>query len=175
MYQRYTRVIAIALAFLVLPLLVSRAAFAQSSRPSSPVTQGSKVDLNTATEKELDQLPGVGKATARKIIAGRPYSSVSDLSRAGLSKRQIDEITPLVTAGAPSGSANRAETPSQTPSPSAQGSAAPSAAPAPGMVWVNTATKVYHRQGDPYYGKTKHGKYMTESEAIQVGYRAAKK
>jgi hypothetical protein len=43
------------------------------------------------------------------------------------------------------------------------------------MVWVNTATKVYHREGDPYYGKTKHGKYMTESEAIQAGYRAAKK
>ena len=166
MRQRRTKLIAIAISFL-LPAFV----FAQANRSSSSVTQSSKVDLNTATEKELDQLPGVGKATARKIIAGRPYSSVSDLSKAGLSKHQIDQITPLVTAGVPTESA----TEPSAPSPRAQGSAARTEAPAPGMVWVNTATKVYHREGDPYYGKTKHGKYMTEQEAIQAGYRAAKK
>jgi hypothetical protein len=43
------------------------------------------------------------------------------------------------------------------------------------MVWVNTATKIYHREGDPWYGKTKHGKYMTEADAIKAGYRASKK
>jgi Helix-hairpin-helix motif len=170
MKQRYTNVAAI-----VLAVVLSAAAFAQSSHASSPVTQGSKVDLNTATEKELDQLPGVGKATARKIVAGRPYSSVSDLSRAGISKHQIDQITPLVTVGSPAGSAHRAEAEAQAPSPRVPGAAAPAAAPAPGMVWVNTDTKIYHREGDRYYGKTKHGKYMTESEAIQAGYRAAKK
>jgi Helix-hairpin-helix motif len=170
MDQSCKRVIAIGFA-----LVLSTAVFAQSNAPPSPVTQGSKIDLNTATAKELESMPGVGKATARKIIAGRPYGSVSDLSRAGLSKRQIDEITPLVTASAPSGTANRAEPEAQAPSPSTPGTAARSAAPAPGMVWVNTRTKVYHREGDPYYGKTKQGKYMTEQDAIAAGYRAAKK
>ena len=43
-----------------------------------------------------------------------------------------------------------------------------------GKVWVNTDSKVYHLQGDQWYGKTKNGKYMTEQEAIKAGYRAAK-
>jgi hypothetical protein len=161
---------------IALMLLFSAVALAQSNTPPVPPPQPAKIDLNTATEKELDKLPGVGRATAKKIIAGRPYSSVSDLSRSGLSKHQIDQITPLVTAGLPSAqSANRAEAPAQAPSAGSSQGAAPPAAPGPGMVWVNTDTKVYHREGDRFYGKTKHGKYMTESEAVQAGYRPAKK
>jgi hypothetical protein len=52
------------------------------------------------------------------------------------------------------------------------------ATPAPGgghgLVWVNTETKVFHREGSRYYGKTKQGKYMTEDEAVKAGYRATK-
>jgi hypothetical protein len=42
------------------------------------------------------------------------------------------------------------------------------------MVWVNTKSKVYHREGDRWYGKTKEGKFMTEDDAIKAGYHAAK-
>ena len=48
------------------------------------------------------------------------------------------------------------------------------APPRAGMVWVNTATKVYHYEGDHWYGRTKEGKYMTEQEAIAAGFRASK-
>lgn len=40
-------------------------------------------------------------------------------------------------------------------------------------VWANTKTKVYHEQGDPMYGHTKHGKYMCPSQASKEGYRPA--
>jgi hypothetical protein len=46
--------------------------------------------------------------------------------------------------------------------------------PVKGMVWVNTETKVFHREGDKWYGNTKHGKYMNEADAVKAGYRESK-
>jgi hypothetical protein len=46
-------------------------------------------------------------------------------------------------------------------------------AKAKGMVWANENTKVYHKD-DAQYGKTKHGKFMTEADAQAAGYRMAK-
>jgi hypothetical protein len=43
-----------------------------------------------------------------------------------------------------------------------------------GMVWVNTSTRVYHKDSSALYGTTKHGKFMTEDDAKKAGYRAAK-
>lgn len=37
------------------------------------------VSVNTASESELDALPGVGPATAAKIIANRPYQTLEEL------------------------------------------------------------------------------------------------
>jgi competence protein ComEA len=57
------------------------------------------VDINNATQKELEGIKGVGAATAKKIIAGRPYKSVDELSKAGIKPKAIDAMNPFVTVG----------------------------------------------------------------------------
>lgn len=47
-------------------------------------------------------------------------------------------------------------------------------AKASGKVWVNLDSRIYHR-GGRWYGKTKNGKFMTESEAKAAGYRKSKR
>jgi predicted DNA-binding helix-hairpin-helix protein len=101
----------------------------KASSKASSADAGAKVDLNTASEKDLESLPAVGPATAKKIIAGRPYSSVGDLSKAGVSASAIKKITSLVTvSGGTAAASSKAATPvAQSKASSAASRPAPEA------------------------------------------------
>ena len=51
------------------------------------------VNLNTATERELRLIPGVGGALANRIVKSRPYESIWDLMKLeGMGKKRIETL-----------------------------------------------------------------------------------
>jgi hypothetical protein len=58
-----------------------------------------KIDVNLASATELQRLPGIHEAEARKIVAGRPYAKPADLRTAGLTDAQITPLESLITFG----------------------------------------------------------------------------
>ena len=69
---------------------------------SGPPAAGGLVNLNTATEAALDDLPGVGPVTAASILEWRdehgPFSSVDDLLEVrGIGEATLDDLRDRVT------------------------------------------------------------------------------
>ena len=70
------------------------------------------VNINTATEAELDAVKGIGPGKARAIVEHRdkngPFKSVDDLTNVkGFGKKSIDKLRPELTAGAASSPAKK--------------------------------------------------------------------
>ena len=89
------------LAFLFLGLIFSGPALAGKKKPPAH-----PVNLNTATSDELQQVPGIGPATAEKILKMRksygPFKSVDDLlAIRGLGEKRLDKMRKYLTVGKP--------------------------------------------------------------------------
>jgi DNA uptake protein ComE-like DNA-binding protein len=55
------------------------------------------VDLNTASNRQLQNVPGIGVQLAARIVAGRPYRSVDDLLRvSGIGPKLLAKLRPHV-------------------------------------------------------------------------------
>ena len=117
---------------------------------------------------------------ATKRGACRGHKGVKDWYAAATDKTKEAAPAAAGAAPAPAGGAATAAVPAPAKAAkpakdaektTAMSTAAPAAGGGAGQVWVNHPTKVYHCNGDRYYGKTKAGEYMTEADAAAKGYR----
>ncbi len=88
-------------------LALSVPAFASKNPPAHPI------DINLASAKELEELPGVGPTTAKAIIQFRTktgrFHRVEDLlAIRGISETKLEKMRPYITVGPP---------PQKTPAP----------------------------------------------------------
>jgi competence protein ComEA len=73
--RRLLRIVAMALALALASPAVSWA----KEAPKKSSQKQDKLDINSAPESELKDLPGIGEAYAKKIVEGRPYKAKDEL------------------------------------------------------------------------------------------------
>lgn len=74
------------------PVPPSAPAHSGKLRPGDP-----PIDVNAASEADLQRLPGVGPVTARKIVEARPFREPDDLLRVkGIGSKTMERLRPFV-------------------------------------------------------------------------------
>jgi hypothetical protein len=146
--------------------LVVRAILVMAGAVLSATAQGQAPQGSTGECKDGTYSSAASKAGACSGHGGvkvwyEEKKGAETESKAPASPAAPPAAKPTATTSAP------AATPSKSTSKSTDTAAA--AGGGPGKVWVNTSSKVYHCQGDKWYGKTKKGEYMTEADAKAAG------
>jgi hypothetical protein len=142
--------------------------------PSPAKHRTQKKAQTAASPAESAASPAASPATSPKAKRGRTKATAAASPAASPSPAKFNlgdifkpKSSPAASpAAATRASAKNASTEAATNPPAPGGGH--------GLVWVNTESHVYHREGSQFYGTTKKGKYMTEAEAIKEGNKAAK-
>ena len=98
---RLVSVLALALALFVVPVEAAKKKESKAAEATEPL------DLNTATQEQLEALGGIGKVYAAKIIQGRPYKRKDELKDKVLPAHVYEKIRELVIARQPDAKARK--------------------------------------------------------------------
>ena len=149
------------------------AAASPAASPKAKRTRKKAEATTAASPAESPAASPKGKRAAR-AKAGAAAAAASPAASASPGKFSLGDMFKPKNSTAAASPAAAAPASAATKGASTQAAAK---APAPGgghgLVWVNSETHVYHKEGSRFYGTTKKGKYMTEAEATKEGDRAA--
>jgi hypothetical protein len=120
---------------------------------------------------------GTYSTNATKKGACNGHKGVKEWYSASSTSSSASKAAPAAAAAAAPAAA--AAAPAAAPASSMKSSSKTASTPTgaaspgggPGMVWVNSSSKVYHCPSDKWYGKTKQGAYMSEADAKAKGNR----
>jgi len=149
---------------------------AQSPTPGeSPAKSPTPAKHRASTKAQATAAPAASPATSPKAKRGSKKAAApaaaSPAASASPAKFNLGDLFKPKTSGAAASPA------AANPAPARAASAKAAATPAPGgghgLVWVNTESHVYHKEGSRFYGTTKKGKYVSEADAIKEGDKAA--
>jgi pyruvate/2-oxoglutarate dehydrogenase complex dihydrolipoamide acyltransferase (E2) component len=158
---------------MALSTVFAGAVFAQTAAPAAPVSPSAPAAAKALVPAApaMPAAPVAAKAAAPAAATvnavckdGTPFSG-DTLKGACRGHGGVDKKAGAAAAAAPAVGkpATKADS---APMAQAPGGGA-------GKVWANDSTKVYHCANDKFYGKTKHGEYMSEADAKAKGFHGS--
>lgn len=96
--KRWLTIALIAVSLLTSIVYLARSAGVRTSvRDELFAKRSLKVNINSATQEELETLPGVGPARAQAIMAKRPYKNIDELKKvSGIGSKMWEDLRPVV-------------------------------------------------------------------------------
>lgn len=78
--------------------MVAEAPTAVAPTPAAPAAVTGKININTASQTQLETLPRVGPVTAQAIIANRPFKSIDEITRVPrIGAKTLENLRPYIT------------------------------------------------------------------------------
>jgi hypothetical protein len=132
---------------------------AKRAHKKAQATSSAQTSASPAASPKAKRTRKKAEAAATPAPSASPKFNLSDLFKP---KTSAAAASPAAANPAPARAA------------STKAAMTPAAGGGHGLVWVNTDSHVYHKEGSRFYGTTKKGKYMSEADAIKEGDKAAR-